>query len=70
MTRKQMQEKYAEAIKSMWEKTGDDPDVCYDKLVYTMKNLGNPDADVYEGIPEGFDLVAFGKDYRETVKAV
>lgn len=67
MTRKQMQEKYADAIKAMWEKTGDDIDVCFDKLVYTMKNLGNPEADVYEGIPEGFDFVEFGKDYKVLV---
>ena len=68
MTRKQMQDKYADAIKAMWEKTGDDPDVCFDKLVYTMKNLGNPKADVYEGIPEGFDFAAFGRDYKELIK--
>lgn len=67
MTRKQMQEKYADAMMSMYKATGDDPDVCFDKLVYTMKNLGNPKADVYEGIPEEFDFAAFGKDYRELV---
>ena len=67
MTRKAMQDKYAEAIKEMFIATGDDIDVCFDKLVYTMKNLGNPDADVYEGIPEGFDFVEFGKDYKELV---
>ena len=67
MTRKAMQEKYAEAIKEMFIATGDDIGVCFDKLVYTMKNLGNPDADVYEGIPEGFDFAAFGKDYKELV---
>lgn len=68
MTRKQMQDKYADAIKAMWEKTGDDPDVCFDKLVYAMKNLGNPDADVYEGIPEEFDFAAFAEDYKELIK--
>ena len=68
MTRKQMQEKYADAIMSMYKATGDDTDVCFDKLVYTMKNLGNPKADVYEGIPEGFDFVAFAEDYKELIK--
>ena len=67
MTRKQMQEKYADAIRAMREKTGDDPDVCFDKLSYTMRNLGNPDADVYEEIPAGFDFVEFGKDYKALV---
>ena len=67
MTRKQMQEKYADAMMSMYKATGDDTDVCFDKLVYTMKNLGNPNADVYEGIPEGFDFAEFGKDYKELV---
>ena len=67
MTRKEMQDKYAEAIKEMFIATGDDIDVCFDKLVYTMKNLGNPKADVYEGIPEGFGFVEFGKDYKELV---
>ena len=67
MTRKNMQDKYAEAIKEMFIATGDDIDVCFDKLVYTMKNLGNPEADGYEGIPEGFDFVEFGKDYKVLV---
>lgn len=67
MTRKTMQDKYAEAIAAMWKETGDDIDVCFDKLVYTMKNLGNPNADVYAGIPEGFDFAAFGRDYKELI---
>lgn len=68
MTREFMYEKYADAIKSMFGVTGDDIGVCLDKLIYTMKNLGNPDADVYEGIPEGFDFVAFAEDYKELIK--
>ena len=56
MTRKQMQEKYADAMMSMYKATGDDTDVCFDKLVYTMKNLGNPEARVRQmlGVLPGF----------------
>ena len=36
MTRKSMIEKYADAIMEMFKATGDDSDVCLDKLIYTM----------------------------------
>jgi len=66
--RLEMIEKYKDAITSMYEASGDDSGVCLDKLIYTMKYQGNPKADVYEGIPEGFDFVEFGKDYKELIK--
>ena len=68
MTREKMFDKYFDAIMSMFEATGDDNGVCLDKLIYTMKNLGNPEAEIYEGIPEGFDFAAFAEDYKELIK--
>lgn len=60
MTRKQLIEKYNDTVlMSMFKETGDDKDVCMAKLIYTAKNLGNPEADVYPGIPEDFDWETF-----------
>lgn len=67
MTREKMYEKYHDVLMAMYEKTGDDTSVCFDKLVYAYKNRGVEGADVYEGIPEDFDWDAFGEDYAVMV---
>ena len=67
MKRQEMMKKYHDTLLSMYETSGDDSGVCFDKLVYTMKNLGNPDADVYTGIPEGFDFGEFSNDYKAMI---
>lgn len=69
MNRTKMYEKYNAAMRSMFAVTGDSDSECLDKLIYTYKNLGNPNAEKYDGIPEGFDWESFGEDYKELVKA-
>lgn len=60
MTRKQLIEKYNDTVlMSMFKESGDDSGVCLDKLVYMAKNLGNPEAEVYPGVPEDFDWETF-----------
>jgi len=66
--KKELMNKYKDAIVSMFNASGDDSGVCLDKLIYTMKNLGNPEADVYAGIPEDFNFGEFAKDYKAMIK--
>lgn len=69
MTRKQLIEKYRDnAIMSMFNASGDDEGVCLDKLIYTAQNLGNPDADVYPGIPTDFDFDTFLVEIKDLFK--
>ena len=62
-------EKYAEVIIAMYKKTGDDTSVCIDKLVYMTEHRNDKNADLYEGIPEGFDFAQCQIDINEILRA-
>ena len=59
MIRKEMQDKYQEAVKAVATANDCDMDVAYDKIRYMAQN---PDGEKYPGVPEGFDFGAFLED--------
>lgn len=62
--RMELMEKYRDVLASMYEVSGDDMSVSFDKLIYMAQNRGVEGADVYGGIPADFDYDAFLEDIK------
>lgn len=65
MRRKDLYLKYADTLKKMYAKNGQDTAVCFDKLIYTYRVRKGiiEGGDIYDEIPEDFDWDEFEKDY-------
>ena len=67
--RRDLQQKYRETLKAMFEHDELDSDVLFDRLIYmAKKNTGvEVHGDDEYFVPAGFDFVAFMEDYTQLV---